>query len=338
MNAPTPTSPTTAAATPNTKIVSPAPTSAPLVAKPAPLTPSGAKPKMIQAAPPFSMGAPNTAVSKWLKLFVYARPGGGKTTLLGSAADVPQMRDVLYIDAEKGYMAIAENPRIKNPELVMENRIPVDNFKTVAMIHDYLKGHCKHRDENNIEKLRESEARIRGCSPEDIIEPKKFYTVLIDSMTEVDIYCTYGLLGLTQEKLLHGEASDIDVARFDEFRKNNQMVQMLCRAFRDLPIHVLAASHEKYSEDELKKKTYMPALTGQLANQVPGFFDIVGWLTFVKEGDNLTRKMMVQPVGNFVAKNRRAVYKPDHFRDPTMMDIMKGCGLLKPELPVENAK
>jgi hypothetical protein len=157
-------------------------------------------------------------------------------------------------------------------------------------------------------------------------------------MTEVDIYCTYGLLGLTQDKVLHGESSDIDVARFDEFRKNNQMVQMLCRAFRDLPIHVLAAAHEKYSEDELKKKTYMPALTGQLANQVPGFFDIVGWLTYVKEGDKLTRRMMVQPVGNFVAKNRRAVYKQDFFLDPTMQTIMSGCGLLKPELQVENAK
>jgi hypothetical protein len=336
MNAPTP--PTgTAQLVPATAKPAATPTLTPVPLKPN-LTPGGTKPVgTLRGAPPFTMGSPNSSVSKWLKMLVYARPGGGKTTLIGTAVDVPEMRDILYIDAEKGDLAIRENPRIKNPGLLMENRVPVSDFMTVAKIHEYLKSHCKFRDENNEDKLRESESWLRGCKPEDIEVPKRFYTVLIDSMTEVDIYCTYGLLGITQEKVLHGESSDIEVARFDEFRKNNQMVQMLCRAFRDLPIHVLAAAHRVYADDELKKRYYSPALTGQLKTQVPGFFDIVGYLDFKKEGDVLERRMYVQPIGNFEAKNRRAVYKPDFFKDPYMIDIMKGCGLLKPELPKENA-
>lgn len=330
MNAPTPT-PTKPAVAP----VAPVKPAAPVVAKPN-LSPSGSKPVAMKGAPPFSMGAPNTSVGRWLKMLVYARPGGGKTTLLGTAVDIPEMRDVLYIDAEKGHLAMEENTRIKNADLLMQNRIPVNDFKTVAMVHDYLKGHCKFRDENNVEKLREYEAWLRGVPVEEIVEPKRFKTVLIDSMTEVDIFCTYGLLGITQDKVLHGESSEIEVARFDEFRKNNQMVQMLCRAFRDLPIHVLVAAHRTYAEDELRKRYYSPALTGQLKTQVPGFFDIVGYLDYKKEGDNLERRMYVQPVGNFEAKNRRSVYKQDFFKDPYMIDIMKGCGLLKPELPKES--
>lgn len=293
------------------------------------LSPSASKPVAMKKAPPFKMSAPNTAVGKWLKLFVYARPGAGKTTLLASAVDVPQMNDVLFINAEKGDLVIEDNERIKHPELLRDNIIPCDDFKTVAMVHDFLKSHCHFRDAGNEDKLREQEAWLRGCDPADIIKPKKFRTVIIDSLTEVDIYCTYGLLGITQDKVLHGESSDIEVARFDEFRKNNQMVQMLCRAFRDLPIHVLVTAHETFSEDELRKKYWMPQLTGQLRTQVPGFFDIVGWLTYQKEGENINRKLMVQPVGQFVAKNRRPVWKKDHFPNPTMLDIMKGIQLFK---------
>jgi len=298
-------------------------------AKPAAnLSPSGTKPTVLKGAPPFTMGSPTTAVSKWLKLLVYSRPGGGKTTLCCTAVDIPDMRDVLFLNADKGDMVFFDNDRVKSPELLAQNMVNVSNFKTAAMIHDFLKGHCKHRDENNEAKLREQEAWLRGCSPEDIEQPKKFKTIIIDSLTELDIYCTYGLLGLTQDSVLHGEASEIEVARFDEFRKNNQMIQMLCRAFRDLPIHVLATATEAFTEDELRKKHYMPQLTGQLRTQVPGFFDIVGHLVAKQEGDKIDRKMWVQPVGNFVAKNRRSVYKANNFQDPYMLTIMRGCKLL----------
>lgn len=307
----------------------------PAAAKPATgaLSPSGSKPTMIKTPPPFKMEKPSTATSRWLNLMVYGKPGSGKTTLLGTASNIPEMRDILYIDAERGNLTMEENPRIKESHLLTDNRISVETFKEVALVHDFLKAHCKHRDEGNIEKLRTLEAKVRGCDPEEIVEPKQFRTVLMDSLTEIDIYCTYGLLGITQHNVLHGESSDIEVARFDEFRKNNQMVQMLCRAFRDLPIHFLASAGRVYTEDELKKRYYSPALTGQLKTQVPGFFDVVGYLDNVKSGDVLERRMYVKPVGNFEAKNRRSVFQADFFKDPYMYDIMKGVGLLKPPAP-----
>lgn len=297
------------------------------------LSPSGSKPNMIKTPPPFKMEKPSVALSRWLNMMVYGKPGSGKTTLLGTGADIPEMRDILYIDAERGNLTMEENPRIKNSQFLTDNRISVETFKEVAMVHDFLKAHCKHRDEGNVEKLRALEAQVRGCDPSEIEEPKQFRTVLMDSLTEIDIYCTYGLLGITQQNVLHGEASDIEVARFDEFRKNNQMVQMLCRAFRDLPIHFLASAGRVYAEDELRKRYYSPALTGQLKTQVPGFFDIVGYLDSAKVGDSIERRMYVKPVGNFEAKNRRSVFQGDFFKDPYMVDIMKGVGLLKPPAP-----
>ncbi len=307
----------------------------PPLTKPAAIvvSPTGSRPTAMRGTPPFSMGRPPTAVGRWLNLLAYGKPGAGKTTLLGTAVDIAEMNDVLYVDAERGNLAMEENPRIKGSEKLMENRISVTTFMEVAKVHEYLKSHCKFRDENNEAELRKSEAWIRGCQPDDIEVPRRFNTVLVDSLTEIDIYCTYGLLGITQEKVLHGESSDIEVARFDEFRKNNQMVQMLCRAFRDLPIHFLATAGRTYAEDDLRKRYYSPALTGQLKTQVPGFFDIVGYLDSSKVGDAIERRMYIKPIGNFEAKNRRSVYQKDYFEDPYMKTIMEGVKLLKPPAP-----
>jgi len=295
------------------------------------LTPSASKPVVLKGPPPFSLERTSTAGSRWLKLMVYGMPGAGKTTLLGSAADVEDMRDILYVDCEKGFLAIEDNDRIKNPIFVAENRISCTKFKTAAQVHDFLKAHCKYRDENNIDKMREVEAWLRGCSIDEIEEPKRFRTVMIDSLTELDTYCTYDILGVTQEKVLDEAGGDIDVAGWPEFRKNNQMMQMLCRAFRDLPIHFIASAGRAYAEDEKKRRYYAPALTGALRTQIPGFFDIVGFMQIEKVGENHERRLYVKPVGstNFEAKNRRPVFKPDYFKDPVMADIMQGIGLLK---------
>lgn len=324
---------TTATATaPKVGLVNPTPTK-PTVAPAAPaqqaLTPSGSKPTILRGAPPFSMGKKSTEVDRWLNFMCYGKPGSGKTTLMGTCADIPEMQGVLFVDAESGDLAVQENARIKNPNLLIDNRVRVTDFKSVAMVHQFLTSHCKFRDANDVQKMREQEAWLRGCSPEEIDEPVRFKTVMLDSITEVDIYCTYGLLGITQDKMLHGESSDIDVARFDEFRKNNQMIQMLCRAFRDLPMHFLASCGRVFTEDETKKRYYSPALTGQLKTQVPGFFDIVGYMDIQTVGDKTERKLWINPVKNFEAKNRRSVYKKDYFEDPTMTTIMKGVGLLK---------
>lgn len=294
-------------------------------------SPSASAPKVFKGAAPFAIKSSQTHQERWFKILVYAEPGIGKTTLLASASDVPDMTDILFIDCEKGYIVIEDNDRIKNPNAILDNRIPCDNFKTVAQVHDFLKGHCKHRDENNVAKLIEQEAWLRGVDASEIKEPKRFRSVMIDSLSEVDIYCNYQILGVTQEKVLDESSGDVDVAGWPEFRKNNQMMQMLCRAFRDLPIHVLCSAHRTYAEDEKKRRYYSPQLTGQLRTQIPGFFDMVGYMTTEKVGDNLERRMYVKPVGstNFTAKNRRPLFKGDYFKDPTMSDIMKGIGLLK---------
>jgi hypothetical protein len=123
---------------------------------------------------------------------------------------------------------------------------------------------------------------------------------------------------------------EVDVAEWAEFRKNNQMMQLVIRAYRDLPINVILICHAAFTQDELKRMLYAPGLTGKLAKQVQGFVDIVGYL---KVGElpadgksDAPRRLFLQPVGKFDAKCRIASFKGSYLDNPTMEDIWDMLG------------
>jgi len=243
------------------------------------------------------------------------------------------MRDILWVDCEAGQLGIIDNPRIADDGHLTNNRVAVTSFKQVSDVHDWLVGHCLYRDltdARSADVLRTQEARLRGCDPKDIAEPARFRTVILDSISEIDTLSNYELLGVSEARILSGDSENVEVATWDEFRKNNMRIQMLLRAFRNLPMHLLVTSAAHYKEDELKKRHWEPALTGQLTRQVQGFFDIVGYLQVSQQADKVEYRLNVQPGTVFYAKNRRATYTKSHFTDPFMKTILEGVGLLKP--------
>lgn len=263
--------------------------------------------------------------TRFLNMLIYGKQGTGKTTFAASSVDVPIMGDVLLVDAESGDMALEDSPFIKNFEKV--DRVRVENFKQTALVQEYLKKHCRARDANNVDALRNLEAVAKGVPVADIKEPRRYNTVIIDSLTEVDQFCLYQLLGINAETKLD---ADIDVAQFAEFRKNNQMMQMLVRSYRDLPMNVILVCAQQFVQDETKRFHFTPALTGKLSAQIQALVDIVGFLQVGKhiEGqESAQRRLSVQPVGNFDAKNRRASFKQPFIDNPTMTIFLKAVGL-----------
>lgn len=239
------------------------------------------------------------------------------------------MRDILFIDAESGDMVLEDNPRIKAPEHI--EHVRVTNFLMVARVQEFLKSHCIRRDSNDIAGMRKIEAMLKGVPESEIKEPRKFRTVIIDSLSEIEAYCMYGLLKVNEGDILTGASDEIDVARFDEFRKNNMMIQVLVRALRDLPMNVLFVCAQQYTQDEMKRFHYGPQMTGKLAAQIQGFVDIVGFMKAGQINDQgvAPRRLYVQPIERFDAKNRRPFFSGSYFDDPTMTTIMKSIGLVK---------
>lgn len=286
--------------------------------------------------PPFKV-SPLHSSRKYIKELIYGPFGCGKTSLAGSAVDVPQMRDVIMINAESGTLSIEDADHIEHSRLI--DQIPATNFTSVASVQEFLKAHCIHRDANDIQRLRNLQARVFGIDPEIIdVESKtdefddegnllkarlrKYHTVIVDSLTEIDTYSMYQLLGIKTDMKLD---EDMDVAQFAEFRKNNQLMQLLVRAYRDLPMNVILVCSTQYNQDELKQMHWAPSLTGKLASQVQGFVDIVGYMQVgkPKEGEKtIPRRLWIQPVGRFDAKNRIASFKESFIDNPTQSKLI----------------
>ena len=264
---------------------------------------------------------------RWFKGLFYSAHGVGKTQLGASAVDVEWMNDVLFISAESGEETLYDNPYIENLDRL--HTIKVTNFKQVAHIQEFLRAYCSARDRNDVPTMRKLWLQVTGLEAE---EPPRFKTVIIDSLTEVEVYCVYQLLNIDIASGKVGE--DIDTAGWPEFRKNNEMVKLLVRAYRDLPMHVIFLCAQNFTQDEQKRYHYAPALTGKLASQVQGFVDMVGWITTGAAGEDgvAPRRMFVQPVSGgpkFDAKNRKAVYKGAWFDNPSMKSIMLAIGMTK---------
>lgn len=276
--------------------------------------------------------APLAQTEKWFKFLVYADHGVGKTELAGTAVDVPEMCDVLLVNAERGDATIMESARIKNKSGIFEIK-PAD-FKTVAYIHDWLKAHCAARDANDVPKLKMLESAVTGVPVAEIEEPRRFRTVILDTLSEIESYSVYSILGIDQDEIIQDE---MDVAGWPEFRKNFESVKLLIRAFRNLPMHVILLCQAKYKQDQFKKMFYMPYLTGQLAREVQGFVDTVGYMVAGSpgaDGSPAPRKLFVQPIvvtneARFDAKNRRASFTGSFIDNPTMQTVMEHMGLIK---------
>lgn len=271
-------------------------------------------PETSPAEPPFRITSPMESVS-YLKLLVYGKYGCGKTTLAGTACEVPEMRDVLMVDAEAGALSLP------HPEYV--DSIRVSNYKQIARILDYLRLHCKLRDEGNDERLAELESSLKGVQ---VTQPRHYKTLIMDSLTEVESYCMYHLLGINDRTKLDSEVASPEWA---EYKRNYNMIQRMIRAYRDLPMHVIFTCPQQYVQDNQKRFFYTPFLTGKLSSEVQGFMDMVGYLVVDKEpeGDKKIRRLYVNPIARFDAKHRFTSFKGDFFNDPTIAKIIKECSI-----------
>lgn len=284
----------------------------------------------IPAGPPFLI-RPVSTTDRYIKLLVYGGYGAGKTRLAGSAVLVPQMRDIFMIDAESGELTLStiEEPAWGDSVIRYIDSVRVTTFRELARTQEFLKVHCKYRDEDTPEankKLKELEERLMGEHFDADKPPRKYYTAIIDSLSEIESYSMYQLLGITDRTRLDEEASE---QGWPEYRKNQMQILRMIRAFRDLPMNIIMTAASDYSQDDSKKFVYKPALSGQLAKKCQGFMDIVGFLAITNNAEGTeVRRMFVKPNPRWDAKCRFSSFAGAHYDDPTLKSILASVGLL----------
>lgn len=262
------------------------------------------------------------ATKTWLKCLVFGMHGAGKTEFAGTSADVADMQNIFIVNAEKGHLTIMETDRIFNKDKIFLANC--DTIDQVEQMRQWLIAHCRYRDEGNVEKLL-SLSEQTGMPLNEDGSPKVFRTVVIDSLTEIQVFAMNKTLGMNNNMSLTADIPDSEWAHYNKIL--NRM-GILMRAFRDLPMHVIFLAQEDFKQDETKKFHYQPMLMGQMAQRVSGFVDLAGFLT-VETGDQgkSVRRLTIQPQNRVKAKNRMASFKKPYIDDPHMVNIAKELGI-----------
>jgi len=250
----------------------------------------------------------------------YGDYGVGKSTLAATACEVPEMRYVIYINAEGG------DESIKDFDIDL---VDVNNFSQFARVHEFLRIHCQLRDRylnsddaEARKKLIQYESALKDVPEEEIEEPILYNTVCIDTLTEVQKYCMYQLLGIEVGKYALDLAPESP--QWDEWGKSAEMIRLLVRSFRDLPMHTLFVCGRGMEQDHQKRFHYFPLLPGKLANEVQGFFDVVGYMVAAPtEGEEMHRRLWLEPGQTFRAKNRFRDFDGRYIDSPSMADLAK---------------
>lgn len=216
---------------------------------------------------------------RWIKLLVYGDAGSGKSWLVASAEDVPEMKPVLFIDMEGGIDSISRKwPGINVVRLKdttdPQGRVIKTAWDQLAELYNYL-------------STRE--------------HPYK--TVILDSVTEAYSLCMRWVMKLLLEKK---PDRDPDIADKREYAKARSRVHLMMRSFRDLECNVLmtALKDVKINNDTGAVINYIPGLPGKLAYEVGAFMSQLHYLYVEQEKGEVVRKMLTLPANKYLAKDR----------------------------------
>ncbi len=223
-------------------------------------------------------------------------PGAGKTWLLGTADEVPEMCPVLIIDTEGGTLTI----RDRNVDVVR-----VSSYEDIQKVVLFLR-------------------RDAG---------KTYRTVGVDSLTELQKLIMAEIV--RAEYQLKPDRHDPDIPEQRDWGKNSERVRKIVRAIRDLPVNAIFTTLSKEVGDEGSSiREVKPALPGQLANEIPGFIDVVGYLQVARvneqgvdgDGKTIRSKVLVRRLifeaDRITAKDRSQVLAArGPMEDPSMKKI-----------------
>jgi hypothetical protein len=168
------------------------------------------------------------------------------------------------------------------------------------------------------------EGRLKGVTV-DPENPTIYKTVVIDSLTEVQTYLMYQLLGVDPDKIALD--ADLTSPEWGEWRESSDRIQLLARQFRDLPMHVIVVLSVQEVQDG-QRMLKRPNLPGKLATRIQGFWDMVGFLQRAQAQDSegkpvVRRRLYLTSALNFQAKHRFRHISADYVDDPTLPKLLK---------------
>lgn len=210
-------------------------------------------------------------VVPYLKLLIYGEPGAGKTWLAATAQDSEETKPILFLDSEGGTVTIRKRKDVDVRK--------IRSMQEVQEIQNIL-----YADDGGYYK-----------------------TVVIDSLTELQHLDLRTVM--KEEYNQKPDKIDIDVATQRAWGKSRERLTKIITSYRDLPCNIVCTALLGSEVDEVNGgSNYFPAFPGKLRGEIPGYFDIVGYLRAedVRNGNTVEviRKLQVAKTKRVVAKDR----------------------------------
>jgi hypothetical protein len=232
----------------------------------------------------------------------YGREGSTKTTSLATAANAaPEGSKVLVVNAEGGLKIKALRKHgIDTSKIKIFPRPDSDDVVT----------------DETLERLF---LRVQADLMQD---PKSWFAVGFDSLTEINEQLTSSAADARVQKLLNNNVKDVDpnfVDR-DDYGVSAKIVRKQLRRWRDLPCHFLVTALERRDVDEdTNSVAYGPAVAPAVATAVLGMVDFA---IMVKAADDVKPiRGLTKEGGKYRVKDRLEVL-PKVMVEPTFDRIL----------------
>lgn len=213
--------------------------------------------------------SPEESVS-WMNILIYAEPGVGKTTFIGTAMDHEMTRPMLLLDVDGGAMTLRKR-----------KDVDVVQIRTMQQLED-------------------------AANRLDATNDGYYKTVAIDTMTELQ---KLDMKTVMKEQFdRKPETTDIYVPSPREWGKSGDRMRDIIRVFRDGDYNFIATCHLAEEKSDKGLRRVYASIPGKLKNEMSGFFDIVGYMKAVAEihggVTTIHREMQVVNTETVAAKDR----------------------------------
>lgn len=142
----------------------------------------------------------------------------------------------------------------------------------------------------------------------------EYKSIIFDSLSETHVFALLDILDKAAPN-----RSEKNLLQQQDYGKATIQMRRLVRAFRDLPMHVFFISGVRELTDPKAGLVKVPAIAGQLAEEIAGMMDTVAYLALTtNEEDETIRSLLLKNFAKFRVKVRTpwGSEVPDYIDEP----------------------
>ena len=250
-------------------------------------------------------GSPWSGDYAVFNMMIYGEPGEGKTPLLGTVVDVPDMLPALLIDCDSGTLSVRDKEGLNTlhlpkmaAQLTLQEKRDISHWKALEETYRWLS-----QDEH------------------------EYKTIMLDGGTEIQRYCELECIAFGIQKKTSGD-HDPELAELADYRRIHERMKRMYMRFRDLQtkdgrrINFLATAHEGKAKDDLTGKMFIqPLFIGKATVLISSVFDIIARLTTADVASKKDVKVLVPAINGTARGRDRSGSLGGFIENPTMSKI-----------------